>query len=258
MKRKEIFVGMLALLLVFYGSSRILAHGRLCEFNKTAWDDDDDELQDTEEDVVKMTKDGIIRTDVNPKTLVFKNEQGKYILKNGGVYTVKGTLYGDIEGRGDIGLKIEDGTIINGQVDLQCTANNVIRKYPSNPRIWVDYKCHATINNPDGIALQAGHRGPTFIEYCGTITVNGNVSGNIQLTDGGTTLIVNGNVCDGFAYLNKETWLRVNGTIEDGVRIKAEFNQYGNEASITNSYATDGDIKVFYGGDEPSIFSPRR
>lgn len=196
-------------------------------------------------------KDDIIRTDVNPKIPVLKNEEGNYILEDGGVYAVRGTVYGDIIGRGDIGLKIEDGTIINGQVDLQCSAVRVRRKFPTNPRIWVDYTCHATINNLGNIALQAGHRGPTFIEYCGTLTVNGNVSGNIQLTDGGTTLIVNGDINEGNAYLNKETWLRVNGTIGEGVVIKAEFNQYGNEARITNSYATDGDHKVFYGGDDP-------
>ena len=176
---------------------------------------------------------------------------GNYILEDGGVYTVSGTVYGNIIGRGDIGLKIANGTIINGRVDLQRKISKVTRKYPSNPRIWIDYTCHATINNPDTVALQAGSYGPTFIEYCGTLTVNGNVSGNIQLTDGGTTLIVNGNMTDGFAYLNKETWLRLKGTIGDGVRIKAEYDQDGNEAYITNSYQVDDNYMVFYGGDDP-------
>lgn len=201
--------------------------------------------------VTLYAKEEIIRTDVSPHTPVSKNEQGKYILDNGGVYTVRGTIYGDIEGRGDIGLRFENGTIINGCVNLQYASSRVPRKYPRNPRIWIDYTCHATINNPGQIALQAGSFGPTFIEYCGTLTVNGNVSGGVQLTDGGTTLIVNGNMTEGFAYLNKETWLRINGTIEDGVRIKAEFDQYGDEAYITNSYSTDGDYKIFYGGDNP-------
>ena len=196
-------------------------------------------------------KEDIIRTDVSPQTHVAKDEQGNYILEDGGVYTVSGTVYGNIIGRGDIGLKIANGTIINGRVDLQRKISKVTRKYPSNPRIWIDYTCHATINNPDTVALQAGSYGPTFIEYCGTLTVNGNVSGNIQLTDGGTTLIVNGNMTDGFAYLNKETWLRLKGTIGDGVRIKAEYDQDGNEAYITNSYQVDDNYLVFYGGDDP-------
>ena len=203
------------------------------------------------ETTVKMTKEDIIRTDVNPKTHVFKNEQGNYILEDGGVYTVSGIVYGDIIGRGDIGLKIEDGTVINGCVDLQSTVNRVSWRKPRVPRIWVDYTSVATINNPGKIALQAGHNRPTFIEYCGTLIVNGDVSGGVQLTDGGTTLIVKGNMNDGYAYLNKGTWLRVNGTIGEGVEIKAEYDQNGNEAYITNSFSTDGDNKVFYGGDDP-------
>lgn len=200
----------------------------------------------------KKTKEVITRTDVTPHTSVFKNEQGEYILENGGVYTVSGTINGDIKGSGDIGLKIEDGTVINGCVDLQRTTGIATRKHPNNPRIWIDHTCKATINNPGKIALQAGSYGPTFIEYCGTLTVNGNVSGNVQLTDGGTTLIINGNINDGFAYLNKETWLRVNGTIGEGVEIEAEYDQNGNEAHITDSYSTEGDYKVFYGGDDPN------
>ena len=199
--------------------------------------------------VAIYAKEDIIRTDVSPKTHVIKNEQGKYILEDGGVYTVSGTVYGDIEGSGDIGLRFEDGTIINGCVNLQCKTYSIIRR---NPRIWIDYTCHATINNPGKVALQAGCYGPISIEYCGTLIVNGNVSGRVQLTDGGTTLIVNGNINDGYAYLNKETWLRVNGTIENGVMIRAEFDQYGNEAYITDTYATDGNHKVFYGGDDPN------
>ena len=204
------------------------------------------------EKTTRTTKEGsIVRTDVNPKTPVLKNEEGNYILEKGGVYTVGGTIWGDIIGRGDIGLRMENGTVINGCVNLQCATGNVSRKYPTNPRIWIDYNCRATINNPDSIALQTGGYGPTYIEYCGTLTVNGDISGSIQLTDGGTALIVNGNINDGFAYLKKETWFRVKGTIGDEVTIKAEFDQNGDEAYITESYSTDGDYKVFYGGDDP-------
>lgn len=208
------------------------------------------EPEDCHETIVETPKEDIIRTDVSPKTHVVKNEQGNYILEDGGVYAVRGTIYGDIIGRGDIGLRFEDGAIINGCVDLQSTTNKATRRFPRVPRIWIDYTCHATINNPGKIALQAGHYKPTYIEYCGTLTINGNVNGNIQLTDGGTILIINGNLNDGFAYLNKETWLRINGTIGDDVEIKAEFNQHGNGASFTKPYSTDGNYKVFYGGDD--------
>ena len=189
----------------------------------------------------------VIRTDVTPKTPVYKNEEGVYLLEDGGVYTVSGTINGDIKGCGDIGVKMEDGTVINGSVELLGTTGKVRQRLP---RIWVDYTCRATINNPDEVALQAGSHGPTFVEYCGTLVVNGNVSGLFQLTDGGTTLVVNGNVNDGSAYLDKETWLRVKGTLGEGVTIRAEYGQDGDEAFITETYASDGDYKVFYGGEE--------
>lgn len=197
-------------------------------------------------------KEDIIRTDVTPNTHVSKDEQGNYILEDGGVYAASGTLNGDIKGSGYIVLRIEDGTIINGCVDLRCATNNATRRFP---RIWIDYTCRATINNPGKVALQTGHYVPTFIEYCGTLTVNGDLSGRVQLTDGGTVLVVNGNIDDGSAYLYKETWLKVKGTIGEEVRIRAEFDPNGHETYITNSYTTDGDYKVFYGGDDPDDIS---
>jgi hypothetical protein len=190
----------------------------------------------------------VIRTDVNPKTPVFKNEEGVYMLEEGGVYTIRGIVNGDIKGCGDIGVKMEDGTVVNGCVELLGKRGSVSRKLP---RIWIDYTCQATINNPGEVALQTGSHRPTFVEYCGTLVVNGNVSGALQLTDGGTTLVVNGDMKDGFAYLDKETWLRVKGTLADGVMISAEFGHDGDEAPITDTYATDGDYKVFFGGTEP-------
>ena len=194
-------------------------------------------------------RENIIRTDVNPKTPVLKDEQGNYILEDGGVYTVSGTVNANIKGSGDIGLRMEDGTVINGCVELLGTKGDVDRKLP---RIWVDYTCHATINNPGKVALQAGSHRPTFIEYCGTLVVNGNVSGMLQLTDGGTTLVVNGNMNDGSAYLDKETWLRLKGTIFEGVMIRAEYGSDGKNANITDTYISEGegDYKVFYGGEE--------
>ena len=195
-----------------------------------------------------QAKEDIIRTDVTPNTHVSKDEEGNYILEDGGVYAASGILNADIKGSGYIVLRIEDGTVINGCVDLQCATNNATRRFP---RIWIDYTCQATINNPGKVALKTGHYVPTFIEYCGTLIVNGELCGRVQLTDGGTTLVVNGDMSDGSAYLYKETWLRVKGTIGEGVGIRAEFGQNGREASITNSYATDGDYKVFYGGDDP-------
>ena len=45
------------------------------------------------EKTTRTTKEGsIVRTDVNPKTPVLKNEEGNYILQKGGVYTVGGTI----------------------------------------------------------------------------------------------------------------------------------------------------------------------
>ena len=190
----------------------------------------------------------VIRTDVNPKTPVFKNEEGVYMLEEGGVYTIRGIVNGDIKGCGDIGVKMEDGTVVNGCVELLDKRGSVSRKLP---RIWIDYTCQATINNPGEVALQAGSHGPTFVEYCGTLVVNGNVSGHLQLTDGGTRLIVNGNMNDGSAYLDKETWLCVKGTLGEGVVIRAECGRDGHEAFITESFTSDGDYKVFFGGEEP-------
>ena len=199
---------------------------------------------------VCLVRAEIIRTDVNPQVPVLRDEQGKYILKDGGIYTVSGTIDGDIEGHGDIGVRMSGGTVINGCVDLQYSSSSRTRRVP---RIWIDYTCRATINNSGKIALQTGRYRPTFIEYCGTLTVNGNVSGSVQITDGGTTLIVQGEINDGFAYLNKETWLRVKGPIQEGVEIRAEYDRRGNEANITNSYTTEGDYRVYYGGDVPEF-----
>ena len=190
----------------------------------------------------------IIRTDVNPKTPVLKNEEGVYVLEDGGVYTVRGTINGDIKGIGDIGVKMEDGTVINGCVELLSKPGNKSQRLP---RIWIDYTCRATINNPGKVALHAESHRPIFVEYCGTLVVNGNVSGAVQLTDGGTTLVVNGDMNDGFAYLYKETRLRVKGAISEGVTIRAEYGPDGKEAYITETYALDGDYKVFFGGEEP-------
>lgn len=190
----------------------------------------------------------VIRTDVTPKTPVSMNEEGVYVLKDGGVYTVSGTINGDIKGGGDIVMKMENGTVVNGRVELVGKTGYLSQRLP---KIWIDYTCRAIINNPGEVALQAGNLGPTFIEYCGTLVVNGNVSGQFQLTDGGTTLVVNGNMNDGSTYLDKETWLRLKGTIGTDVMIRAEYGRDGHEAFITETYASDGNYKVFFGGEEP-------
>jgi hypothetical protein len=193
----------------------------------------------------------VVRTD-NGYEPVVKNAQGKYILEDGGEYTVQGTVNGSIEGSGSISLNIEEESVINGCVNLR----SIYDKTWKDVNINTSYYGTVTINNPGQVALQAASDLPTNISIGTTLIVNGSVSGNCNLDGYGCIMQVEENLVDGSYYLADGCFLNVKGDLGN-VTITASFNSSGTQnAEITNEYYPYSGYKVFYGGESSFIPEP--
>lgn len=138
-----------------------------------------------------------------------------------GISWVYGTGSANITGSGSTSLYLFDrGIIINGCLTLQSV--------DYNDQALISLNSNVVISNPGANALVGSDTYTTEIDGCEcTLTIDGNVSGKFTLTHGiyggqlGTTLRVKGTV---------------SGTIYD-------------EGGTALDYVTDGDYKVYYGGD---------
>ena len=178
-------------------------------------------------------------------TPVKKNNDGKYILEDGYNYTASGPINGNIEGRGEIRLTLEAGTVINGYVKLQSTDDNSVYRNAS-----INVEGNSTINYPDKIALQAQYNNSTRIYGGATLTVNGNTSYDFYIGDEETTLVINGNILNGDYTLEKETLLKLSGEKNGETNIIVEYDGYGNHwVSIEDQSWVEEPYRVYYGGE---------